>query len=78
MTSTSDVETKEVIKFCVGLGKTPTETMTMISESGVKPKCSRALVFKWHGRFKNGRKSVEEDDRGGRERDQYDRHLLQK
>ena len=40
----------------------------MISESGVKPKCSRALVFKWHEIFKNGRKSVEDNDRCGGER----------
>ena len=53
MTSTGDVETRAVIKFCVGLCKTPTETMNIISESDVKPKCSRALVFKWHWRFKN-------------------------
>lgn len=65
MTSTGDVETRAVIKFCVGLGKTPTQTLNLI-ESGMKRKCSRALVFKWHNRFRNGRESINDDERCGR------------
>lgn len=65
MTSTGDVETRAAIKFCVGLGKTPTQTHTMIKE-GLKRKCSRSLVFKWHERFRNGRESIEDDVRCGR------------
>ena len=66
MASTGNVETRAVIKFCVGLGKTPTETLNMIRDSNVKPKCSRASVFKWHGRFREGRTSVKDDERSGR------------
>lgn len=65
MTSTGDVETRAVIKFCVGLGKTPTQTRSMIEE-GLKRKCSRSLVFKWHERYRNGRESIEDDVRCGR------------
>ena len=38
-----------------------------MNQSGGKPKFSRALFFKWQWRFKNGRKSVEDDDRCGKE-----------
>ena len=33
MTSTGDVETRAVIKICVGLGKTSTETISMLKSS---------------------------------------------
>ena len=66
MASTGNVETRAIIKIFVGLGKTPTETLNMIRNSIVKPKCSRALVFKWHGRFRVGRTSIEDDERSGR------------
>lgn len=65
MTSTGDVETRAVIKFCVGLGKTPTQTRSLM-EDGMKRKCSRSLVFKWHERYRNGRESIEDDVRCGR------------
>ena len=38
----------------------------MIRGAYRKPKCSRALVFKWHGRFVNGRSTVTVDERFGR------------
>ena len=66
MVSLGDVETRAVIKVFVGLGKTLTETLNMIRDSKVKPKCSRALVFKWHRRFREGRTSVEVDKRSER------------
>ena len=65
MTSTGDLRLRAVIQFCVSLNKTPTQTHKMIKESG-NPNCSRSLVFKWHKRFKDGRESIEDDERGGR------------
>ena len=66
MTSTGDVELRSAIKFCVGLDKTPSETLKMLESSKTTKKCSKALVFKWHKRFREGRDSVEDDERCGR------------
>lgn len=66
MTSTGDVELRSVIKFCVGLKKTPAETLKLIQESSTLPSCGKTFVYKWHERFRNGRLSVNDDDRTGR------------
>ena len=51
------------IKFCFKLGKNATETYGML-HTAFRPSCmSRASVFEWHKRFKEGRESVREDER---------------
>ena len=65
MASTGDVKLRAMIQFCVALEKTPTQTHNMIKEAG-NSNCSRALVFKWHKRFREGRDSIEDDERCGR------------
>ena len=54
-----------VIKFCVGLRKSPAETMKLIRSSETKKPCNVSAVYKWHERFRNGRKSTEDDSRDG-------------
>ncbi|XP_060597479.1 protein GVQW3-like [Ruditapes philippinarum] len=66
MTSIGDVEVRAIIKFCVGIEKTPTETYKMIQASRTTKKCCRSLVFRWHDMFRNGRESREDDKRCGR------------
>ena len=66
MASTGDVELRSVVKFCVALNKSPTETLKMIQSTGKYGKYSRAFVFKWHERFRSGRDSIEDDQRCGR------------
>ena len=66
MTSTGDVELRSVVKFCVALEKSPTETLNMIKSTGKYKKCSPATVYKWHARFRSGRDSIEDDPRSGR------------
>lgn len=66
MTSTEYAEHRAVIKFCVNLGKTPTQTREMMEKSSIKPAVSRALVFKWHRRFKDGREDLQDDVGRGR------------
>lgn len=51
MTSIGDVELRSIVKFCVALEKSSTETMKMINYK----KCSPATVYRWHARFKEGR-----------------------
>ena len=60
------VEQRSVIKFCVGLGKSPVDTLKLIRNSETKNPCSVSVVYKWHERFRNGRKSTEDDLRDGR------------
>lgn len=66
MTSTDYSEHRTIIKFCVNLGKTPTQTREMLESAAIRPPVSRALIFKWHERFRNGRESVEDDKGRGR------------
>jgi hypothetical protein len=51
------VEQLAVIKFCVDIGKTPTDTHKFLKQSEKHSKVSRSLIFKWHKRFADGRDS---------------------
>ena len=57
------LEERYAIKFCFKLGKhDATETYGML-RTGFRPSCmNQALVFEWHERFKEGRKSVRDDE----------------
>jgi transposase len=54
------------IKFCVKLSKSGAETFEIIRRAYRNEAMSRARCFKWHARFKRGRKSLEDDERSGR------------
>ena len=57
------------IKFCFKLGKNATETYGML-QTAFRPSCrNRSSVFEWHKRFKEGRKSVRDDERCGRSKE---------
>ena len=59
------LEERYAIKFCFKLGKNATETYGML-QTAFRPSCmNRTSVFEWHKRFKEGRKSVRDDERGG-------------
>ena len=51
------VEQRAVIKFCVDIGKTPTDTHKFLKQSEKHSKVSCSLIFKWHKRFADGRDS---------------------
>jgi hypothetical protein len=42
------VEQRAVIKFCVDIGKAPTDTHKFLKQSEKHSKVSRSLIFKWH------------------------------
>jgi hypothetical protein len=65
-TFSNKVEQRVVIKFCVDIGKTPTETYKFIKQSVTHSNVSRSLVFKRHKRFSDGRGSLMDDSREGR------------
>ena len=54
------------MKFCVKLEKSTTKTFAMLNTSDGDVAMKRAICFRWHKRFKNGRLSVEDDERSGR------------
>jgi len=64
--TSSLVEQRYSIKFCVRLGKTPTETLPLIKEAYEDESLLKVQVFRWHSEFRNGRESVKDLERGGR------------
>ena len=54
------------MKFCVKLEKSTTETFAMLNTTYGDVAMKRATCFRWHKHFKNGRLSVEDDERSGR------------
>ena len=59
-------EQRFAVKFCVKLGKSTTETFAMLNMAYGDVAMKQATCFRWHKRFKNGRLSVEDDERSGR------------
>ena len=63
------LEEQYAIKFCFKLGKNSTETYGML-QTAFRPSCMNwTSVFVWHKRFKEGRKSVRDDERYGRSKE---------
>ena len=59
------VDQRYVIKFCVKLEKSATETLAMIQKAYGKDALSKAQVFRWHKAFREGRENVEDEERIG-------------
>ena len=63
------LEERYAIKICFQLGKNATETYGIL-QTAFRPSCmNRASVFKWHKRFKEGMKSMKDDERYGRSKE---------
>ena len=60
------IEQRINLKFLIRLGKTPTETFSLLQEVYRDATMSRTRVFEWHKRFREGREDVEDDPRSGR------------
>ena len=56
------------LKFCANLGKSATETLTMIQQTFGDQSLSCAQMFQWHARFKTSRTSVGDDEHARRTR----------
>ena len=57
------LEERYAIKFCFKHGKNATETYGMLQIAFGASCINRALVFKWHKRFNEGRESVRDDEK---------------
>jgi hypothetical protein len=60
------MEQSAAIKFCVKLKKTATATFEMLKSTYSEECLLRISVFEWHLRLKEGRKSIQDDERKGR------------
>jgi len=60
------MEQRLVIKFCFKAEKSATETLQMVNAAYGNQALSRSNVFRWHGRFRDGREDIEDDPRSGR------------
>ena len=63
------LEEQYATKFCFKLGKNTTETYGMLQTAFGASCMSRASVFEWHKRFKEGRESVRDDEMCGRSKE---------
>ncbi|XP_052791810.1 uncharacterized protein LOC128225956 [Mya arenaria] len=66
MSSQESLEIRANIKFCKEIGKTPSETYKLLMLTRGDSCVCRALVFKWHRRYSDGRQSLEDDAGRGR------------
>jgi hypothetical protein len=57
------IEQEAEIKFCVKLEKTVTGTFEMLKGAYGAECLSRTSVSEWHDRFKDGRQSLQDDER---------------
>ena len=65
--SMADLKEQRVcIKFCFLLGKTATETVTMLREAFKEEALSQARVYEWFSWFKSGDMSLEDQPQSGR------------
>jgi hypothetical protein len=59
-------EQQAYIKFCASLGKSATETLTIIQQDFRDQILSHTQVFQWHSQFKTSHTSVDDDEHTGR------------
>ena len=63
------LEERYAIKLCFKLRKNATETYGMLQTAFGESCMNRAWVFQWHKRFKEGKKSVRDNERCGRSKE---------
>jgi len=66
METPSKEEQRVFIKFCVNLGKTPTETKQLLEQANNGRSVRWPLVFRWHKEFQDGKMSTKDKERSGR------------
>ena len=60
------LEERYAVKFCFKLGKNATETNGMLQTAFGASCMNRTSVFEWHKRFNEGKESVRDGERCGR------------
>ena len=63
------LEERYAIKFCFKLERNAKETYEIL-QTAFRPSCmNRSSGFEWHKRFKEGRKSMRDDEKCGRSKE---------
>ena len=57
---------KKKKKNCVKLGMTPTQTNVEMTTAHMNYRVSKKLIFKWQGRLREDRESLNDDSHNGR------------
>ena len=57
------------IKFCVKASKRAVEKIELINKAYGSAAMSRAIVYRWSARFRDGREDMKDDARSGRPSD---------
>ncbi len=60
------IEQRNAIKFCFKAGMNGVETYRMMKTAYGDDCLSRSNIFEWFSKFRDGRQSVEDDERTGR------------
>jgi hypothetical protein len=60
------MEQQLVIKFCFKAGRSAMETLQMVNAAYGDQALSRSNVFRWYGRFRDGREDTEDNPRSDR------------
>ena len=58
-------EQRVAIKLCFEARLSATETLVLVQKANGSEALNRSKVFRWYSRFRDGRKLVEDDERGG-------------
>ena len=72
------VEQRLAIKFCLKAGKNKIETLQMVNVAYGDQALSRSNVFRWYGRFGDGREDMEDDPRSDRPTERRNANNVQK
>jgi len=59
------MEQRLAIKFCLKAGESATEALQIVNAAYGDQALSRSNVFRWYGRFHDGREDTEDDPRSG-------------
>jgi hypothetical protein len=59
--SDKNLEQRISIKFCVKIGKSASERLTLLTVAYGEYATKKLSVFEWHRRWKEGRKDVQDD-----------------
>ena len=59
-------EQRVAIKFCFNAGLSATEKLVLVQKAYGNEALNPSKIYKWYSRFRDGRKLVEDEERGGR------------
>jgi transposase len=59
-------EQRLALEFCFKAGKSAMETLQMVKAAYGDQTLCRSKVFRWYGRFHDGREDIEDDPKSGR------------